>query len=67
MTTTARRVRYRAASMAFVADLDTRLVEMRFQTPTNERVSIVCNGRAVFSIKRHIDLMVAHCPEMTRW
>lgn len=67
MSTTVRRVRYRAASMAFMADLDTRIVEMRFRTPNDEDVSIICNGRAIFAIKRHIDLMVARCPEMTRW
>jgi len=67
MSITARRLRYRAASMALAADLDERLIEMRIRTRTGEHVSIVCNGRAIFAIKRHIEEMVEDCPEMNRW
>jgi hypothetical protein len=65
--TTAKHLRYRAASMELVAYLDDRKVEMRIGTDAGDFVTIVCNSASIFAVKRHIDDLADACPEMAAW
>ena len=59
--------RYRAVSMALVAYLDDRVVEMRILTDKGDTIIVACPMDSIFAIQRHIEQLGRECPEIATW